>query len=173
MFTACRHAQTSFTTMKYAFSIWRCLALIALAMGMIACSEPAPAPIAEPWVTEGESLHVAVNAGGIPTAFTAYFSDEQQLTKIVETRKSAGNPQGEYSFTGARLTGYTGAAIGSGESIEFSLDMKGAVSSTTRASDTDISALRTRAQLLRSLALARRTTAVHAEPAAPAKSTHQ
>lgn len=112
----------------------------------------------------GEQKLVAhVAAGGLPTQYTAYF-EQEKLTRLEETR-DADQRRGSYEFYGARLVRYSGAAVDSGASVTFELSMQGAVESSSsddnKATDAAISALRDRAQLLRSHALAQRAAHAH------------
>lgn len=166
------------------------LALIA-AITLSSCTEqpsPAAAPVARPTVnTEAaaaadpatdprDTVKANASPGGVPTAYVAYF-DAGQLQRITETRKPQGiKPQGadaakgEYVFYGARLTQYRGAALNDGSSggsgIELKFDMQGALTASNPGagdpiSDEEVGAIRNRAQLLRSVALARRATQSH------------
>src|SRR3954447_18912263 len=162
MFSACRNQQT--TSMTYsARHVSGLIALLVAATLLASCSKRSTPEVQEPWVTEGQVVRGETNAGGIATDYAAYF-DDAQLTKIIETRKTARASHGEYSFTGARLVGYRGDAIASDASIELSFDMKGVLTSSSGNPPTqEIAALRNRAQLLRSLVLARRSSTDHSE----------
>lgn len=111
----------------------------------------------------GETLSAAVAAGGIPTQYIAHF-EQDKLTRIEETRQ-ADRQRGTYEFYGARLMNYSGAALNSGAPLSIQFSLQGAVESAqsngTTASDTDVSAIRSRGQLLRSHALAQRATRAH------------
>jgi len=105
-------------------------------------------------------VRAQVNAAGIPTNYAAYF-DKDHVQRIGELRKE-GSREGEYVFDGARLVQYKGAALGSDATIELTFDMRGALTASVGGADEkEISAIRTRAQLLRSLALARRSSMNH------------
>jgi hypothetical protein len=78
-----------------------------------------------------------INAAGIAATYAATFADGEQL-RIVEQR--ADSRSGEYEFRGARLLHYSGAGAAPAQ---------------------EISAIRERAQLLRSHALAQQTTRDH------------
>jgi hypothetical protein len=132
--------------------------LFAVVTGCSKHSAPAPE---EPWVNEGEVVRAEASAGGFKTSYSAYFT-ETQLAKIVEARQGPREGHGEYTFTGARLVGYKGTALEREDNIEIAFDMKGAVTSSSKAAtEQDITQIRTRAQLLRSLALAHRSTTQH------------
>lgn len=115
-----------------------------------------------------DALKASASLGGIPAKYVAHF-EAGQLTRITETRESAaaGAANGEYVFYGARLTQYRGAALNSNSNIELNFDMQGGLTSSntsagTNSSDEEARAIRNRAQLLRSVALARRSTVEHA-----------
>jgi len=155
MFRGCRHRQTALVAS---------LGLIAL---LSACSERHPPPPATQ-ATENENaespdaIHATVTAAGIRTQYTAYF-DDGQLARIVESREPAGD--GEYVFYGARLTQYKGTALNSPAHVELAFDMQSGVTKRggdlTALTDAEIGAIRNRSELLRSLALARRSTRSH------------
>lgn len=114
-----------------------------------------------------DTVKANASPGGVPTAYVAYF-DAGQLQRITETRQpeGAGAARGEYVFYGARLMRYRGAALHNGASIELNFDTQGVLtSSNTNAStpigDEEVGTIRNRAQLLRSVALARRSTQSH------------
>ena len=116
-------------------------------------------------MNEGEVVRAEAKTGGFQTRYAAYFTDAQ-LTRIVETRKGPRDGHGEYTFTGARLVGYQGTALEREADIQVGFDMKGAVTSSSKGTSVeDIAAVRTRGQLLRSLALAHRSTTQHSESA--------
>jgi hypothetical protein len=155
MFRTCRSLQTG---------------LILLALG--ACSkEPAPpqitplATVVAPTktaTTNASTLSGQLNAAGIAAKYDATFADGEQL-RIVEQRADART--GEYEFRGARLLHYSGNALSSANSIELRFNLQGAVESAQSAAGTvppeEISAIRERAQLLRSHALAQQTSHDH------------
>lgn len=157
MFSNCRSLQTG---------------LILLALG--ACSkEPppsappstplvtAPAPAPQPAAT-ADTLSSHINAAGIPATYAATFGAQQQL-RIAEQRADSRN--GEYEFRGARLLHYAGSGLSSAEPIELRFDLQGVLTLSKAGSGpvppAEISAIRERAQLLRSHALAQRTTRDH------------
>jgi hypothetical protein len=146
--------------------------------------EPSPATAASPAAEPSDANIVAATTpdsaagprdvvraesplGGVPTAYAAYFAAEQ-LQRITETRKPVGSDpaSGEYIFYGARLTRYRGPALSGGSPIELNFDMQGTLTSSDPSagnalSDAELDAIRNRAQLLRSVALARRSTQAH------------
>lgn len=140
--------------------VMRCCVVVLAAMS-IGCSKQPSSAKETPWLPEsGEVVRAEVNAGGIPTTYAAYF-DRNHVHRIGEIRKE-GAREGEYTFEGARLIRYKGAALGSNTSIDLTFDMQGALTAATGGPDEkEISAIRTRAQLLRSLALAKRSSMGH------------
>lgn len=117
----------------------------------------------EPVDTDEEKVVAEVAAGGIPTRYVAYF-DQDKLTRIDETR-STDQRSGSYEFLGARLVKYSGATLTAKGELMLRLSMQGAVESAqidgAAASDDIVNAIRTRAQLLRSHALAQRSSRSH------------
>src|SRR5262245_14733527 len=158
MFSTCRSLQTGLT-------------LLALALG--ACSKEASAPPpSTPLVTaapqapqttvDARTLSSHINAAGIAATYEATFAEEQQL-RIAEQR--AGSRNGEYEFRGARLLHYSGAGLSSPGPIELRFDLQGVMTlsqtGTGAVPAEEVSAIRERAQLLRSHALAQQTTRDH------------
>jgi hypothetical protein len=155
MFRTCRSLQTG---------------LILLALG--ACSKepmaPQNTPLAPPSTAtrtataNAPALRGQINAAGLAAKYAATFADGEQL-RIVEQR--ADSRAGEYEFRGARLLHYSGAGLSSAEPIELRFNLQGAVevakSSAGTVAPAEISAIRERAQLLRSHALAQKTNHNH------------
>jgi hypothetical protein len=155
MFRTCRSLQTG---------------LILLALG--ACSkEPAPAqstPLApantptQAATTDAHTLSSRISAAGIAAKYDATFEDGERL-RIVEQR--ADSRAGEYEFRGARLLHYSGAGLSTADPIELRFDMQGALQLAKAGAGSvppqEISAIRERAQLLRSHALAQKTSRDH------------
>ena len=156
MFSTCRSLQTG---------------LILLALG--ACSkEPTPAPPSAPLVTAptpapqsaapADTVSSHINAAGIAATYAATFGAQEQL-HIAEQRGDLRN--GEYEFRGARLLHYAGSGLSSAEPIELGFDLQGALTLSKAGSGpvppAEVSAIRERAQLLRSHALAQKTTRDH------------
>jgi hypothetical protein len=155
MFSTCRGLQTG---------------LILLALG--ACSkEPAPpqsAPLA-PLVmqtndaaADARTLSSSITAAGVAATYDATFEDGERL-RIAERRADSRN--GEYEFRGARLLHYSGGGLSSPDAIELRFSLQGALELAKGAAGTipaeEISAIRERAQLLRSHALAQKTNHDH------------
>jgi hypothetical protein len=155
MFRTCRSLQTG---------------LILLALG--ACSkEPAPpqsTPLtpaitpAKAATADAHTLSGQLNAAGITAKYDATFEDGERL-RIVEQR--ADSRTGEYEFRGARLLHYSGRGLSAASPIELRFNLQGALELATAAGGTvppeEISAIRERAQLLRSHALAQKTSHNH------------
>jgi hypothetical protein len=101
--------------------------------------------------------------GGMRTGYAARF-EQEQLTRIVEIRGDAADEvNGDYTFRGARLLQYNGATLNGTGTIAVNFDINGVLQSATGAPVTaeDLASIRNRAQLLRSLALTRRSTQRH------------
>ena len=140
-----------------------------------ACSDRAASPpqpeqqtnTSEPTVTPEETGDVSrakLTTGGIPSQYVAHF-ENKQLVKIDEERKPEGGAtlHGEYTFAGARLMQYRGAKVATPAPLDLQFDLRGALQSGSGpdVSDEDVEAVRTRAQLLRSHALAHREISAH------------
>jgi hypothetical protein len=154
MFSTCRSLQTG---------------LILLALG--ACSKQSTPPPSAPLITAptevaapAAALKVSsqLNAAGIAATYDATF-EEREHVRIAEQRPDARN--GEYEFRGARLLHYSGSALSSAEPIELRFNLQGALELAKSGNGTvppeEISAIRERAQLLRSHALAQKSTQEH------------
>lgn len=104
--------------------------------------------------------------GGIATRYRATFSDGQ-IKSLAETRESNGQT-GVYEFNGARLMKYQGAALSSTQTLELEFDQQGKVvinrAGDKEASAEEISAIRDRAQSLRSHAVAHHEIRGHGKP---------
>jgi hypothetical protein len=99
----------------------------------------------------------------MPSEYAAHF-ESGQLVRITEDRQAdAVAHAGEYTFKGARLIAYRGAALSASSAVDLQFDMQGMLQSGQGPDVTqeDISAIRGRAQLLRSHALAQRATRTH------------
>jgi hypothetical protein len=121
---------------------------------------------ADPQPVRIEEFHGKFAPGGIAASYRATFSDGQ-IKSLEETREPSAQP-GAYEFHGARLMKYQGAALGSAEKIELQFDERGKVL-VGRAGDKEvtpeeISAIRDRAQSLRSHAVANREVRGHDKP---------
>jgi hypothetical protein len=155
MFSTCRTLQTG---------------LILLALGACSREPPPSAPANMPLVTApapaaaapADTLTSHVNAAGIPATYQATFGAQEQL-RIAEQREDSRN--GAYEFRGARLLHYSGSGLSSAAPIELAFDLRGAVTVSKAGSGPvppeEISAIRQRAQLLRSHALAQKSSRDH------------
>lgn len=127
-----------------------------------AATASAPMQDAEPQ----DILKAELAAGSTPATYEATF-EEGQIKRIREERKPSGAAarRGDYVFYGARLLEYSGAALQSDATVALRFDMQGGLASssgsTGKPDDVEISAIRNRAQLLRSHALARRSVREH------------
>lgn len=156
---------------------WYVVPLFMVSAFMVsACSkEPAPArapaaPLveqsaADPTAVRIEELHGKFAPGGIAASYRATFSDGH--IKTLEETRGASAQIGAYEFRGARLMKYRGAAVGSDMNIELQFDVHGKVL-VARAGDKEVSteeitAIRDRAQSLRSHAVAQHDVRGHAE----------
>lgn len=120
-------------------------------------------------------LNAEANAGGVPSRYEAHFAKDQ-LTRIDESRTRDDKVEvGVYEFYGARLLKYDGAGLTQPTRVRLELDVRGRVTTALAdgapASAEELSAIRARAQLLRSHALAQRATRSH-EGAQPATQTY-
>lgn len=164
------------TARLLSFSPLICAAALSASFLLAACSERHAAPAAstanepEPPMPEDDPsqdvLKAALPMGTVPATYQASF-DDGQLKRIAEERKPQGAAarRGNYVFYGARLMEYSGAALQSDATLELRFDMQGglmsAAGSAGRPDDAEVSAIRNRAQLLRSHALARKSTRGH------------
>lgn len=142
-----------------------------------ACSkEPATLPAAtsplveqraaDPQPARIEEFHSKFAPGGIAASYRATFSNGQ-IQSLHETREP--NAQsGVYEFLGARLMKYQGAALSSSEQVELEFDQQGKLllnrAGDNAVSPEEISAIRDRAQSLRSHALAHHGVLGHDRP---------
>jgi hypothetical protein len=151
-------------------SRWKNIFAVAIALAIVGCSkEPASStPLVEQSAADQKAAdQKAAGLGefrgsfaprGIHATYRATFS-EGQIKTLEETRDTAGaSSRGNYEFQGARLLKYQGAALGSNDDIQLEFDLQGKVLAA-RAGDKDaspeeISAIRDRAQSLRSHAVA-------------------
>lgn len=107
---------------------------------------------------------LTVEAAGIPTTFVAHYMGAT-LRRITESRGSAQAQHGEYEFQGARLLRYRGQTLDGADTLELDFDAEGKLLAARKgdenASEEDIRAIRSRASVLRSLALAQHATSSH------------
>ena len=157
--------------MRTTFTI-RAAWVLALAAASAACSkQPAqetPLVIAPAQVTPqplpppaSSSMTGSIDAAGIPAEYEARF-EGNQLQRIVETRASG---TAQYEFKGARLLHYSGTALHTRETVDLRMDVNGKVLSATSGAQPmqqeQISEISSRAQLLRSHALAQSASRSH------------
>ncbi len=153
----------------------RIAALIAITVAATACSQEPPAtspgiPLVEqraadtaPTAAATEEFRDSFAPGGIAASYRATFS-EGQIQKLEEIRK-ASSQTATYEFRGARLMKYQGAALHSNDVIELEFDLQGKLLSARagnkEVSAEEISAIRGRAQSLRSHAVAQHAVQGH------------
>jgi hypothetical protein len=129
-----------------------------------AATPQAPLVVAPESTGEVPASPVTTEVGGIVTTYIAHYSGAS-VQRITELRASASEPHGEYEFLGARLLRYRGKTIDGGEMLELEFDLNGSLVSSRKgsssASPEDIAAIRSRASVLRSLALAQHATQSH------------
>ena len=150
--------------------------IVAVAVFMVAaCSKEAATPATTPLVEQSaadpnparvEEFQGKFAPGGIATSYRATFSDGQ-IKSLEETREPSAQT-GAYEFHGARLMKYQGAALNSTDRVELEFDQQGKVV-VSRAGDKEvsaeeISAIRDRAQSLRSHAVANHDIRGHDKP---------
>jgi hypothetical protein len=119
-------------------------------------------PVAEA-TDSGADRVITVRAviASMPTQYSAGFS-AAQLRYIAETRDATGSVQGRYEFYGARLTRYSGAQLLAPAAVELEFDLQGTLlSKYPGLASSEIEAIKTRAQLLRSHALAQQASRAH------------
>lgn len=160
--------------MKHAYPAKQFSASAAISMLILiaACSKEPPAPSPTTPLVEQRAADVApapnefrgsFAPGGIAATYRAVFNDGK-IQSLEETR-TATSQVGTYEFLGARLMKYRGAALGSNDTIELEFDQQGKVLSA-RAGDREVSkeeitAIRDRAQSLRSHAVAQHDVQGH------------
>ncbi len=121
---------------------------------------------ADPEAARIEEFDGKFAPGGIAASYRATFSDGQ-IKSLEETREPTAQT-GAYEFLGARLMKYQGAALRSAERIELQFDQQGKIlvnrAGDKAASAEEISAIRDRAQSLRSHAVAHHDVRGHDDP---------
>lgn len=163
--------------MKLRVSLSKKFFSLAAALAVVACSKESASPAtpptplveqsaADPKRARIEEFQSNFAPGGIAATYRATFRDGH-IASLEETREP--NAQtGTYEFRGARLMKYQGAALGSTANIQLEFDEKGKVL-VSRAGDEEvdaeeISAIRDRAQSLRSHAVAQHDVQGHDKP---------
>ncbi len=125
----------------------------------------APLVVAPPAADAEKSWQLTTNAGGITSRYTPRFRGES-LVRIEEQReRGAESVPGSYTFQGARLMRYEGAPLAGAGTLLLEFDLQGKVLTARHddaaATQEQISAIRTRAQLLRNHALAQQVSRTH------------
>ena len=148
---------------------------LVLAALLTSCSkqEPPPATTPQPAASaptpssredSANVTHAKLNAGGVKASYAAHF-DSDKLARIEEERHAPDGAtfNGEYTYQGARLLRYRGARVAAPGTLDLQFDLQGALQSGQGPDVTneDIAAIRNRAQLLRSHALAQRSSQGH------------
>ncbi len=127
---------------------------------------PAEPLVTAPRADTPQDLRISTNAGGIASRYAPRF-EGNALVRIDEQREgNDGTPAlGAYVFQGARLMRYEGNALDGAGELLLVFDLQGRVITArldeAAASEAQISAIRTRAQLLRNHALAQHATRTH------------
>ena len=144
-------------------------------LALAGCSEPEAVPATPlPLLPSADSnariapLRGSVTAAGVAATYDAVFA-QSQLQSIRERRASDPGSQSVYEFHGARLLRYAGAPLTSpGESVVLTFDTEGALLSArqgnAQVAELEVQEIRTRAQLLRSHALAQHAIHAHQTP---------
>lgn len=159
------------------------IGMIAASALLVGCSkEPAPAnvpsapstPLVEQSAADSvqpatEEFRGSLAPGGVAAKYRAIFN-EGQIQRLEETRPERSQETSQtatYEFQGARLMKYSGVALGSNDTVELEFDLTGKVL-TARAGDRpvsseEISAIRDRAQSLRSHAVSQHAVRGHGQ----------
>ena len=104
-----------------------------------------------------------LTASGVAAQYSVHF-DAERLVRIDEQRRTATGAllQSEYTYQGARLLHYRGSKLIEPTPIDLQFDVQGVLlSQQGDVSDAELDAIRARAQLLRSHALAQRASRAH------------
>lgn len=150
-----------------------CLAMVITASLLASgCSkEPTPTattPLveqraADPVRKPTEEFRSSFAPGGIAATYRATFS-EGKIQSLEETRKTSSRI-GTYEFHGARLMRYHGAALNSDDTLELEFDEQGKIlkarAGEKNVSAEEITAIRDRAQSLRSHAVSQHAVKGH------------
>lgn len=118
---------------------------------------------ADPVRNPAEEFNSSFAPGGIAATYRTRFS-EGKIQSLEETRKASAQT-GTYEFLGARLMKYHGAALNSTDMLELEFDEHGKVlkakAGDKDASAEEITAIRDRAQSLRSHAVSQHSVKKH------------
>jgi hypothetical protein len=142
-----------------------------LTLLLTGCSK-SPSPPSEPLVTappatSQSDIRATAIFNGVQSKYVGHMKAGHLQSLDEERAGTAGAvTHGEYSFYEARLVKYRGDALMSQGGVELEFDLHGALTKSQSASGVpvsaeEISAIRNRAQLLRSHALAARDTQMH------------
>lgn len=158
MFIACRRTPTSVIARFISLALSACLGAVLIA----GCSRQQPEPQQDWSLGSNDIVKASTTAGGVPTHYEAHF-DGSQLQRIVERRTvGAREDAGAYTFKGARLMEYSGATINGRTQVRLTFDLQGALTGgQSSATGEEVAEITNRSQLLRSLALTRRTSQGH------------
>lgn len=131
-----------------------------------ATAAPPSTPLVEQSAADAkpaDQFHGSFAPGGVAATYRATFGDGKIQT-LEETRKAT-SQTGRYEFLGARLLKYRGAALTSTDTIELEFDQQGKVlvarAGDKQAGPEEISAIRDRAESLRSHAVAQHDVRGH------------
>jgi hypothetical protein len=121
----------------------------------------APAP-----TQDAPAQRIRTDAGGIAATYIPHY-ENGSLVRITEERQTgSANHEGEYEFHGARLVRYKGAGLHDRGHVKLEFSVQGALiesrGTSGSATHDEVEAVRGRANLLRSHALAQRATQSHA-----------
>jgi hypothetical protein len=151
------------------------LLILSVAIALVGCSadeQPPPASPPTPLVRQDAAnaapanvLRASINATGIPARYDAEF-DATQVMRIRERREGAAAGDAVYEYAGARLLRYAGPPLSApGASVELAYDRQGALLSAQQGggspSAEEMAQIRSRAQLLRSHAVAQHAVDAH------------
>ena len=127
---------------------------------------PAEPLVTAPRADTSQDLRISTSAGGVASRYAPRFEDNV-IVRIDEQREGNNGVAalGAYVFQGARLMRYEGDALAGAGELLLVFDLQGRVITArldeAAASEAQISAIRTRAQLLRNHALAQHATRTH------------
>jgi hypothetical protein len=147
------------------------LTALLLTLALAGCSKPPAAP-SEPLViapaepAADQTVQASISSNTFESKYTAHLKNGR-IARIDETRsaRDGHSARGTYSFYEARLIEYNGDAIDSAEHEEVEFDLHGAIKQSQGAAGplgaAEISAIRNRAELLRSHALTQEAVQLH------------
>jgi hypothetical protein len=157
---------------RFRSTVERAQSALLITLALVGCSKGPSSPT-EPLVTapqpsarDTRALQSTLTANDIRSQYTAHVKDGR-VVSIDEKRisPSGQSAQGTYSFYEARLVKYSGDAINTLGNIEVEFDLRGAIKHSNLGNDgastAQISAIRNRAELLRSHALTQQEVQAH------------